>query len=262
MRLPGDRVDVRDRTTTVALHVLDAAAADVRLFVAARPPRRRCATPSPPSAMPPTRRSGARSRREALHVTLAFLGTGPTSDADGRSRRSSQRRGTPRRSSRSARSLLLPPRRARVLTVELDDQTGLTELQPRVSDGARQQPASTPPRRAPSAPHVTVARLRPRARRRATAERRLEPLSFHGTAVTLYASQLHPAAPATRRWQPRRWPSLTATLSVHGQLPRPGGPLLSALLALAALLALPNAAQRRAAAGGRASTSAACSARR
>jgi 2'-5' RNA ligase len=39
---------------------------------------------------------------------------------------------------------------------------------------------------------VTLARLRPRERAK-EAHFALEPLTFHGTAVTLYASRLHPS---------------------------------------------------------------------
>ncbi|HWK25757.1 MAG TPA: 2'-5' RNA ligase family protein, partial [Solirubrobacter sp.] len=88
--------------------------------------------------------------------------------------------------------LLLPPRRARVLTVTLDDPAGaLHTLQARVSAGLEAAGVYTPEKR-PFRPHVTVARLRPRAQAPRDADFAVEPLAFHAPAVTLYVSRLHP----------------------------------------------------------------------
>ena len=85
----------------------------------------------------------------------------------------------------------LPPRRARVLTVALDDADGtLGALQARLSAALAPAGLYTPETR-PFRPHVTVARLRPRQRApRATPD--VDTREFHGTAVTLYRSTTHP----------------------------------------------------------------------
>ncbi len=127
---------------------------------------------------------------EALHVTLAFLGSRPPSDVElieplilpG-----------PAPPLALGSVLLLPPRRARVLTVELEDPTGsLAALQARVSSGLEAAGVYTPEKR-PFRAHVTIARLRPRVRPPRTARLDVEPLDFAGRSVTLYVSRLHPS---------------------------------------------------------------------
>ena len=128
---------------------------------------------------------------ETLHVTLAFLGSRPPGDVatiepiiaaeDGRT--------APRLALK--RVLGLPPRRARVLTVELEDRDGtLADLQARISDKLAAAGVYTPETR-PFRPHVTVARLRPRMRAPRDTPG-LEPHDFAGSSITLYRSQTHP----------------------------------------------------------------------
>jgi 2'-5' RNA ligase len=128
---------------------------------------------------------------ETLHVTLAFLGSRPAGDVatiepivaahdGGRAPRLALKR-----------VLGLPPRRARVLTVELEDLDGtLGDLQGRLSDQLAAAGVYTPEAR-PFRPHVTVARLRPRMRAPSDAPA-LEPLTFTGASLTLYRSRTHP----------------------------------------------------------------------
>jgi 2'-5' RNA ligase len=82
----------------------------------------------------------------------------------------------------------LPPRRPRVLAVDLEDADGeAAALQRRVSD-ALVAGAGYEPERRPFRPHVTVARVRGGTRLRAFA---LDPPGvppFRGTALTLYRS--------------------------------------------------------------------------
>jgi len=127
---------------------------------------------------------------EALPVTLAFLGSRPPSDVDlirplivpG-----------PAPPLALGSVLLLPPRRARVLTVELEDPAGaLAALQARVSAGLAAAGVYTPEKR-PFRAHVTIARLRPRVRPPRSSLLEVEPLEFAGRALTLYASRLHPS---------------------------------------------------------------------
>ena len=89
--------------------------------------------------------------------------------------------------------LLLPPRRARVLTVALEDRSGkLGALQARVG-GALAAAGVYAPEARPFRPHVTVARLRPRVRAPREVAVALDRLEFKGEAVTLFASRLHPS---------------------------------------------------------------------
>ena len=87
---------------------------------------------------------------EALHVTLAFLGSRPPEDVAAIAPIVAAEHAAPPLALGDV--LLLPPRRARVLTVALDDPTGALRRPP----GARRRPrsptpASTRPRRARSA---------------------------------------------------------------------------------------------------------------
>ena len=127
---------------------------------------------------------------EALHVTLAFLGSRPPSDVE-LIRPLIVPSPAPPLALGSV--LLLPPRRARVLTVELEDPTGaLAALQARVSAGLAAAGVYTPEKR-PFRAHVTIARLRPRVRPPRSSPLEVEPLEFAGRALTLYASRLHPS---------------------------------------------------------------------
>jgi RNA 2',3'-cyclic 3'-phosphodiesterase len=128
---------------------------------------------------------------DALHLTLAFLGRRPESDVrliepvlrteDGPAPRLAL-----------AGAVLLPPRRARVLCAEVADPDGtLAALQARVSDGLEAAGVYRPEKR-PFRAHATVARIRPRVRPPRAVTAAPEPLGFHGEAVTLFVSHLHP----------------------------------------------------------------------
>ena len=106
-----------------------------------------------------------RSLDEAtFHVTLAFLGHRPQTDVAvvGDVLAALAPREPPALA--LGAGLLLPPRRARVLTVALADDSGaLGALQAEVSEGLAAAGVFTPEER-PFRPHVTVARIRPGAR--------------------------------------------------------------------------------------------------
>jgi 2'-5' RNA ligase len=128
---------------------------------------------------------------DALHVTLAFLGSRPAADVD------TIQELLPAGSSAVALALagaeILPPRRGRVLTARIDDPTGaLGELQAALSARLEAVGLYTPEKR-PFHPHATVARLRPRVRPPRSVDLPLEPLAFTADAVTLYVSRLHPS---------------------------------------------------------------------
>jgi 2'-5' RNA ligase len=129
---------------------------------------------------------------EALHLTLAFLGSRPPSDVDAIDRVLQAEAGTPAPRLALAGALPLPPRRPRVLTIALDDLDGtLAGLQGRVSAGLAGAGVYTPEKR-PFRAHITVARLRPRARPEHSVESALETAPFTADRLTLYRSQLHP----------------------------------------------------------------------
>jgi 2'-5' RNA ligase len=125
-----------------------------------------------------------------FHVTLAFLGHRPEPDVaavravlDGLA---------PREPAALALGdgLLLPPRRARVLTVALDDDSGgLETLQAEVSAGLEAAGVYTPEAR-PFRPHVTVGRLRPGARAPREVDVAPEPVAFRAGPVVLYRSHV------------------------------------------------------------------------
>jgi RNA 2',3'-cyclic 3'-phosphodiesterase len=126
----------------------------------------------------------------SFHVTLAFLGHRPEEDVD---RVADVLRGlAPWTAPQSAlgEGLLLPPRRARVLTVALADPGGaLGALQAEVAAGLAAAGVFEPEAR-PFRPHVTVARLRAGARAPRTLAAAPEALSFTAGAVTLYRSRV------------------------------------------------------------------------
>jgi 2'-5' RNA ligase len=126
----------------------------------------------------------------SFHVTLAFLGHRPEEDVERVTSALSEL--APWRAPELALGdgLLLPPRRARVLTVALADRDGiLGGLQADVSAGLAAAGLYEPEAR-PFRAHVTVARLRAGARAPRALDATTEPLSFTAGAVTLYRSRL------------------------------------------------------------------------
>jgi RNA 2',3'-cyclic 3'-phosphodiesterase len=143
-------------------------------------------------------------KREALHVTLAFLGHRPPADVATITPIVERETQAPQLALGDI--LLLPPRRARVLTVELHDDGALAAMQSRISDALAGAGVYTPEKR-PFRAHVTIARLRPRVRPPRSTDLAPEPLSFAGEAVTLYVSRLHPSG---ARYEPLARASLRA----------------------------------------------------
>lgn len=126
----------------------------------------------------------------SFHVTLAFLGHRPLEDVERVT--GALGRLAPWDAPRLALAdaLLLPPRRARVLTVALADRDGgLGSLQAQVAAVLAAAGVYEAEARA-FRPHVTVARLRSGARPPRSLERAPEPLEFGAGAVTLYRSVL------------------------------------------------------------------------
>jgi 2'-5' RNA ligase len=128
-------------------------------------------------------------RDDALHLTLAFLGTRPEDDV-GLVRPELEAAAGPAPALRLGPALLLPPRRARVLCASVEDlDGGLAALHGRVTAGLARAGVYEPDTR-PFRPHATVARLRSRARSpRAARTPGPEPVAFAGEAVTLFRSR-------------------------------------------------------------------------
>jgi 2'-5' RNA ligase len=124
-----------------------------------------------------------------LHVTLCFLGWREEGEAEGIGAAVAAC-AAPVPDLAVGEAAWLPPRRPRVLAVDLEDGRGAVgELQRRVSDALVATAGYEPERRA-YRPHVTVARVRGRARLRAF---ELDPparVAFTGAALTLYRSTL------------------------------------------------------------------------
>lgn len=128
--------------------------------------------------------------REALHVTLCFLGSVPAARAAAVGEACSVVAGRPVRHLRAAGALWLPRRRPRVLAVGFEDQLGeLGAVQAELA-GALEAAGLFQPEHRAFLPHVTLARVRTGARVR---PRDLEaPVlgEFDGQHVTLYRSHL------------------------------------------------------------------------
>jgi 2'-5' RNA ligase len=126
----------------------------------------------------------------SFHVTLAFLGHRPEEDvpAVGAVLAGLAEREPPKLALGEA--LLLPPRRARVLTVALvDGGGGLGALQAELAEALADAGVYAPERR-PFRPHVTLARLRSGARAPRTIDGAPEAVAFRAGAVVLYRSHV------------------------------------------------------------------------
>lgn len=129
--------------------------------------------------------------REALHVTLCFLGSRPANDVQAIA---AALHDVVRAAAVDELALQtgvwLPPRHPRVLAVELRDPAGaLGRLQGSIGDVLCGAGWYTPEKR-PFLPHVTVARVPARAGVPAIELPKLPPLAFMVPAVVLYRSRL------------------------------------------------------------------------
>ena len=127
---------------------------------------------------------------ESLHITLAFLGHRPEADvvAVRAILDAVPAPGAPALALGEA--LLLPPRRARVLTVAVVDGSGaLGGLQAELAGRLAAAGVFEPEARA-YRPHVTVARLRPGARAPRAVPASPEGVRFAGGPIVLYRSHV------------------------------------------------------------------------
>lgn len=125
---------------------------------------------------------------EGLHVTLCFLGARPVGDVEAIADHVRAAAGpAPALALREPR--WLPPRRPRVLTVELEEDGELTALQARLGLALADAGMWKPEKR-PFLAHVTVARVRTGVKVPPTALAPPDALAFAGEDVVLYRSRL------------------------------------------------------------------------
>jgi RNA 2',3'-cyclic 3'-phosphodiesterase len=127
---------------------------------------------------------------ESLHVTLCFLGSRPVTETAQIASTCRAVAGLPAPELVLGDALWLPPRRPRVLSVELDDEEGRlpavqSVLAQTLADGRFYEPE---PR--PFLAHVTVARLQREARIRSSELPAPERVRFTTGRVTLFQSRL------------------------------------------------------------------------
>jgi 2'-5' RNA ligase len=126
----------------------------------------------------------------SLHVTLCFLGARPATEVDEIARTCGAVAGLAAPELALGDALWLPPRRPRVLTVELADEAGrLAAVQSTLAQALVAGGFYEPERR-PFLAHVTVARVRRDARIRPEPLAAPPPMRFAGTGVTLFRSRL------------------------------------------------------------------------
>jgi RNA 2',3'-cyclic 3'-phosphodiesterase len=133
-------------------------------------------------------------RAEDLHVTLCFLGLQPVSAVGSVLAASAVAAGCPAAGLRVLEGIWLPPRRARVLAVKLEDASGaLAAVQRRLARALAEGGWYAPEKR-PFLAHVTVARVARDGRVRGDRGLGAPPeLRFLGSRVTLFRSRLSAA---------------------------------------------------------------------
>lgn len=128
--------------------------------------------------------------RESLHVTLCFLGWHEADQVEPISAAVSGIALPPSLRLAVGRGAWLPPRRPRLIAVDLADPEGAVgEAQARLSERLVSGGWYEPERR-PFRPHVTLARVGRRERLRASELPPPPPLEFEAVGVTLYRSHL------------------------------------------------------------------------
>ncbi len=130
---------------------------------------------------------------EALHVTLVFLDRHPRRDVERiweTAERSLADLAAPQLEATGSR--LVPPRRSRVLAVDLADDARRAAAVHEALAGALEGAGLHERERRAFWPHVTVARVRARARVRRVEADQPPAVSFAARMVTLYRSDLHP----------------------------------------------------------------------
>ncbi len=127
---------------------------------------------------------------DSLHVTLCFLGPRPVAEVQEIAAACRVVLGLPAPELALGDALWLPPRRPRVLTVELGDEGGGLAAVQSVLARALAEGGFYQPETRPFLAHVTVARVPREARLRPQELPAPEAMRFTATTVTLFASRL------------------------------------------------------------------------
>ena len=138
-------------------------------------------------------------RADALHATLCFLGQRPVAEIDAIAAACAEAVGPPVLELATGGLVGFPPRRPRVLAVELEDRSGgLARLEARLSAALAALGVYQPEARA-FRPHVTIARVRGGrlgpgglAQLGASRPAALSQARFEARTVTLFRSQTAP----------------------------------------------------------------------
>ena len=128
--------------------------------------------------------------RESLHVTLCFLGARPVEDVDPIAAACAGVSERPAAALGLGEALWLPPRRPRVLAVNLDDDGGRLAAVQSALARALQHGGFYEPEKRPFLAHVTVARVQREGRPHRGELPAPAPLRFTAGTVTLYRSRL------------------------------------------------------------------------
>jgi 2'-5' RNA ligase len=128
---------------------------------------------------------------ESLHVTLCFLGSRPAAEIEEIAAACQVAvSGLPAARLALGNALWLPPRRPRVLTVELTEDDGRLAAVQSALAGALAEGGFYQPETRPFLAHVTAARVQREARPRLEPRPAPDPTPFTGSIVTLYQSRL------------------------------------------------------------------------
>jgi RNA 2',3'-cyclic 3'-phosphodiesterase len=130
------------------------------------------------------------TRPDALHVTLCFLGSQPVEEVGAVAAACGVVADCARPVLTVGGPAWLPPRRPRVLAVDLDDQQGTLARSQAELASALARGGWYELERRPFRPHVTLARIAARARVTPVELPPPAPLSFVGSSVVLMRSQL------------------------------------------------------------------------
>jgi 2'-5' RNA ligase len=129
-------------------------------------------------------------RPEALHITLCFLGQRPVTEVGEIATACRAVASLPAPALSLGDALWLPPRRPRVLAIDLADASGeAAAIQSTLAHSLASEGLYKPEHRRFLA-HVTIARVRSGQRLRPTELQALQPLPFTAGTVTLYQSLL------------------------------------------------------------------------
>ena len=130
---------------------------------------------------------------EALHLTLVFLGPRPEKEIPSIARTAFEAvAGLPAAGLRPAAATAVPPRRPRLLALDLDDEGGRAAAIQAAASGALARGGFHEPEQRPFWPHITLARAKGGRRAPSVPADPPPDQPFAASEVALYRSLLHP----------------------------------------------------------------------